>query len=1008
VRVPRGRVPRGRVTRRRALGLTLAAGALAVLLLLVAAAWLLPAYLDWAQYRQTIEETASRELGGTVRIEGPISLALLPEPVLTARRVAITAAGAAGVSLDVGALRLQVALAPLLAGRIEPRALVLGEPELRVPWPLPDRFWPRSPDWRGPFAARIERGRLVVGRLAFTAIDATVRRADGGGLSVSGTAEASRIAWHVSARLGRAEADGAQGLDVALDGQGRASGLGATFSGQIAPDGTVAGRIAGRGPDLSLLVPAPAVPFRGEGRVRAAGGLASADDLALEIGGSPVQGSIALRVSPVERLDVALAASRLDLDRWLPALRGRDARLLPWAVPVGLDLSVDAGDLGGGIVRRLRAAIDLAPGEVLLREAEALLPGEAGLRASGRIGQTAGGPQFDGRAALSAPDLRTTLRWIGNLGLAGVEGLPPAVLRSGDLSASVSARAGRLSLSDLTGQIDGSKVSGVLDVQTGRAAPIEATLRFDRLALDPWLPEPAPELASLPGLLNGRLRVAAAQARLRDVGIEAFALDAEGGDGGLVVHDLAGTAEGVRLDLSGAVGAGGRIADGKLSLAAGDATPVARFVPPAWRGTPALWRGPFALQASVAGPPEALAAHIALDWADARLEASPVIDWGHRSWGGPATLRHPGAARFLGSTGLLSSFDWLGEGSLSLAGQFSGRPGVLTADGFDLTAGLLRARGQLALDESGNETKLSGQVVADSLPLPLPGLLDREPLGLGALRGWQASVRVEAAELFAAGVPDRAVLQQVDGTVTLQSGTLRLDPFTARLDGAALAGSASVQATAEPPVLALTASLSGFDITGPLTGWPLDITAGQGEVRVRVSGAGHSPAALVATASGTADLALHDGVLAGVDLPALGSALAGAGADPPGAEARAREALEGGATPFRSLVGNASLANGVLTLGDATLESAAGTIGLAGTIELPGSGPSAGADLRATLHPDLGHPDPGRPDLGRPDLGPDAAEPPAIALRLNGPVQAPRRTPEVATLAEWLADRAQH
>jgi len=986
------RVTRARVKRRLPLGLTLAAGALAVLLALVVVAWLLPAYLDWTQYRQTVEETASRELGGTVRIEGPISLALLPEPVLTARRVAITAT--AGVSLDVGALRLQVALAPLLAGRIEPRALVLGEPELRVPWPLPDRFRPRAPDWRGPFAARIEQGRLVVGRVAFSAIDATVRRAEGGALSVSGTAEASQIVWHISARLGQATVDGAQGLDLALDGQGRASGLGATFSGEIAPDGTVAGRVAGRGPDLSLLVPAPSVPFRGEGRVRAAGGLASADDLALEIGGSPVQGSIALRVSPVERLDVALAASRLDLGRWLPALRGREPQLLHWAVPVGLDLSVDAGDLGGGIVRRLRAAIDLAPDEVLLREVEALLPGEAALQAAGRVGQAAGGPQFDGRAALSAPDLRTTLRWLGNLGLAGLGGLPPAVLRSGDLSASVSARAGRLSLSDLTGELDGSKVSGALDLPIERAAPVEATLRFDRLALDPWVPEQAPELASLPGLLAGRLRVMAAQARLRDLGIVDFAIDAEGGDGGMVIHDLAGTAEGVRLDMSGAVGAGGRIADGKLSLSAGDATPLARFVPAARRGTPAFWRGPFALRATASGPPEALAARIALDWGDARLEAAPVIDWGHRSWSGPATLRHPGAGRLLGSTGLLASFDWLGEGSLSVAGQFSGKPGVLAADSFDVTAGLLRARGQLVLDDGGNEAKLSGRVAAESLPLPMPGLLDREPLGLDALRGWQAAVRVEAAKLFAAGEPDRAILDDVDGTVALQDGTLRLNPFKARLGGADLAATASLQATAEPPLLAVTASLSGLAITGPLTGWPIDIAAGQGEATLRLSGAGHSPAALIATASGAAGLALHDGVLAGVDLAALGAALAGAGGtDTPAAEAGARAALDAGGTPFRSLVGNATLANGVMTVGDATLVSAAGSIGIAGTVDLPGKGPGAGADLRATL---------------RPDLGPDAVEPPAVDVRLSGPVQAPRRTPELAVVAKWLAERALH
>ena len=100
-------------------------------------------------------------------------------------------------------------------------------------------------------------------------------------------------------------------------------GIGATLSGQIGPDGTLAGRITGRGPDLSQLLPAPAVPFSAEGRLTIAGGLAAADDLAIDIGGSPARGAVALRVAPSPRLDLALAASRLDLDAWLPVLLHR-------------------------------------------------------------------------------------------------------------------------------------------------------------------------------------------------------------------------------------------------------------------------------------------------------------------------------------------------------------------------------------------------------------------------------------------------------------------------------------------------------------------------------------------------------------------------------------------------------------------------------------------------------------------------------------------------------------
>ncbi len=63
--------------------------------------------------------------------------------------------------------------------------------------------------------------------------------------------------------------------------------------------------MSGRGPNLSQLLPAPAVPWRAEGRLTAGGGLAVADDLDLDIGGVPARGAVALRLLPVVRLDAA-------------------------------------------------------------------------------------------------------------------------------------------------------------------------------------------------------------------------------------------------------------------------------------------------------------------------------------------------------------------------------------------------------------------------------------------------------------------------------------------------------------------------------------------------------------------------------------------------------------------------------------------------------------------------------------------------------------------------------
>ena len=383
--------------RLRAAGIGLA-GLLGVALL---AAWLVPPMLDWGRYRGTIAVLASAVLNRPIGIAGRVSLTLLPEPVLRA----------AGVSVggEVGGtareLLLRVGLMPLLGGRVVARELVLRQPDIRVPWPLaPGSLALHRPPWLAAVSARIEDGSLTVGTLRVSGIDATLTAGgEADGTAAAGTARLDGRGWRFTVRATGAGRDDAEGLDASLDGLGPIQGLGAAFSGQLAADGTLSGRVEGRGPDLSQVIPAPAVAFRGAGRLTLAAGLAAADDLALTIGGAPVHGAVTLRVDPQPRLDLALAASRLDLDGWLPVLLRQSD--LAW--PVGLDLSAEAVQLHGALLRRLRADFAFAPGGgVAVREIAAILPGEASLHLAGMI-PAGGAARFAGTASLTAPDLRT-------------------------------------------------------------------------------------------------------------------------------------------------------------------------------------------------------------------------------------------------------------------------------------------------------------------------------------------------------------------------------------------------------------------------------------------------------------------------------------------------------------------------------------------------------------------------------------------------------------------------
>ena len=202
-------------------------------------------------------------------------------------------------------------------------------------------------------------------------------------------------------------------MNVTLDGQGKANGLGASIAGRIGPDGTFAGTISSRGGNLALLLPTPAVPFRADGRLTVGSGLVAIDDLALELGGAPATGAVALRVAPNQRLDIALSAGRLDFAAWLPALLDAGTTVGGMDLPIGIDFSTASAELGGGTVQRVHATFDLAEGALILREAEAVLPGNARLHLTGRITRGDGAQQrFEGNAAFDAPVLRTTLRWL--------------------------------------------------------------------------------------------------------------------------------------------------------------------------------------------------------------------------------------------------------------------------------------------------------------------------------------------------------------------------------------------------------------------------------------------------------------------------------------------------------------------------------------------------------------------------------------------------------------------
>lgn len=998
-----------------------------LLVLLLAAALVLPGMLDWTRYRDTIEAFASAGMERPVAIGGAVTLELLPQPVLTAQDVQFgdqSGEAGDGVRLAVRELRLLVGLPALFAGRLDIRELTLRGAEMRIAWPpKPGAIVQRPPAWLSGSQARIEEGRLEVGGLALTGIDAGLQSDPvTGTLSAAGAVTYAGRPWRFTARIGSPGRDGSATAEGSIDGQGPIRDTGGTFSGQIGRDGSLSGRVFGRGPDLSALVPAPAVAWRADGRLLVSGGSAIADELALQVGGAPARGALALRIVPDPRLDIAVAASQLDLDAWLPVLlHGAQVPL-----PTTLDLSSEAASLVGGTVRHLRGAFDLAAEGTSVREATAILPGDAQITLSGQIkretppNRTAPVPRFDGEVRVAAPDLRTTLRWLQPVAPELIDALPTAgaggVLRTAQLQAKLGMEPGQLSTAGIRGTLDGARIGGDASVRlsarpgapAGERPYFGAGLQLDGAALDGWLPDPAALLqpATLAdarrraSALDFELRVEARRATWRGSPVEGFALDAQASGGRLALRRLEARAGGLRAGASGTLLDDGRVAEGRLEMEAADSGVLQALLPPDWAARAArLLRGRMSAQASASGLPDALAVRLTADLGDLRFEAQPTLDIPARRAAGTVALRHPGAPRLLESLGFPGAAAWLGDGSFSLVSQGELQPGRLTADSFSLSAGVLRASGQATLTgkEAGaagpggaaaDTPAVTGRVIAETLPLPLPYWRSPEPLSTALLHGWRASLLLEAGQVLFDLAP---ALEKASATLTLGDGTLRLDRLAATALGGTWAASAALDASAEPPRLTAEASVAGASLPGPLLELPslLDVAAGRFSLRAKVSASGHSPAALIATLSGSVSASVQDGIVSGFDLASLEAALRAALAGEPGADAAATDALSGGRSALSSLDLLAEAERGIIRMDGTALSGPSGRAALSGVVALP----SATVDLRIALQP------------GLPDTR--AAGAPDIAVRLTGPVGSPRRTPELAPVLRWLAERRQ-
>jgi hypothetical protein len=1002
-----------------------------VALIVLAAGTLLalPRFIDLDWYRGTITAELRRTTGLPVEIAGPLALSLLPTPRLSAAAVTIANPAGAAIPDLLRATRVEarLALLPLVAGKLVFRSLTLVDPVLdRTHLPQ------RPPDFA------LERLTIANGTITggerIEGLDLTATLAEPGGpahaagaLTLRGThldfeLDLDRIAARMPFRLALAMPSASHLLlsgDVAAPGGPMADGA-----------MTIDAKAKLSGEDFAAFArlarhPMPAVlarPFTATATVTGSTAALRLDALDIAVDDMHATGALQVTTANPANLTLSLIVNQLDLDRLAGGARGDGeaapfAALLPSDLGGQLDLGVGALRWHGGIIRDARLQATLDHGAIDVPRLAATLPGGAAMSLSGRLDGADGQRQFRGAVELDSDNLRALLDWLGM----STAAIPADRLRKLTLSSQFTALADRAEIGSLDLTVDATRLTGAATVALRQRPAIGARLAIDQLNLDAYLPSapPAPAQAQAPSgyaalldAFDANIDAAVETLTWRGQPARGMHLAATLQDGALTLRqatiaDLAGanaTASGALGGLGGSEPAW----HATIALHGPEIAHIVRLVAPdSLAGQ--LLSGPFTAQTDIAGERGGVAVDLALaalggqaritgEIADSAAKA-PGIDLG-------VEISHPSFAALLRN--LAPGYQPAGgdPGAVKLSARLSETKGLLSARDMTLAIGGLSVEGDTIFEQRGERPKLSADLrfgelaldrflpvrqTASLLPAPplwlaqagpgatVPGAAarrwSREPFALAALALVDSDISL-SGEAFSWG---KWRIERPIAVVTLANGLLHLD----RLSGGIFGGTvdASVQLATDGQAkldlavrhAALEQALQQIAGGGAL--------AGRADVDLGLTTSGLSAAELVGHLQGKLTLASRDGMIAGIDLAAVGARLAeGKGAtDLPGLV----RGLSGGRTHYRTLDGSFRIADGIMRSDDLHL-LADGAEGRAeAALDLPNWLIHSRTELRLT----------------------DPAAAPPLALTLDGPIDAPHMVFDVNALESYLAQR---
>lgn len=515
---------------------------------LLAAALILPGFMDWSGYRAPLSAIARDILGQDVRLDGEIRLRLLPTPAFKASDVTIGPRGDGMPPLArIDRFDIAIDFLSLLEGSIAVKRLSLFGPDIHLSHDEDLLGRGKGGEERGDGLA-IEHLRIRDGRLRYDggaegpSYDLSEIRADlsiggaKGPFRASGTAQVSGHGlifdldsrkWIAGERVPLVLSLGLDGSRLALagwlrDGDGIAIGGRLDLSGKDLP--ALIAALSVLSGEVSPVFPAmPERSFRLRGEFAAGPDTIRLDDLGGTVLGMRLNGRIEGARAPAPRIAVDLGLDRVALDPWFAAgpQAVQDeagigvaplealAPLLASNLALSIDLAADAVGYRDMLATSVRLLVkrDAEGGPLRLEQFESTLPGAGHVTLDGTIGRGGSGVALDARIAFATGSLRALLK-----SLAIDPGYPPDMLTQARLDGVLKMegplstfRSTALSLDRMTGSL-------TLRHEGREKAPdrFHADLKLDSLDLDSWLPPASDAPMTLEQALAQLARFAAA------------------------------------------------------------------------------------------------------------------------------------------------------------------------------------------------------------------------------------------------------------------------------------------------------------------------------------------------------------------------------------------------------------------------------------------------------------------------------------------------------------------